>query len=358
MFFGGTPAEAPFYAELATLEIEENLDLPGAISFDLALSRTAEGQLPYVGDPRFAPYANIAVVAQAEGKPAQCIFDGYVLSHKVHLETGVVNSHVTVWGQDSTVLMGLTETVKEWSDGSTDAVVANEVFQNYGFATAPANTDDDSPAYTEDRHTLMQRGTDIAFLRRLARRTGKICRVACNGAPGARTGFFAKPALDGEPVATLIVNDQQTANVHALDFEWDVMRPTAAEGAQALFSDTDPVTDSESDGGLAPLSATALAQFAGRDTTVRLTAPVDDAGELGMRLRSVLRDAGWFVRCTGETEIGALGDVLRAGTVVQMGGLGDTYSGKYYVWSVRHTITANSHVMKFVLVGNALGASS
>ncbi len=89
--------------------------------------------------------------------------------------------------------------------------------------------------------------------------------------------------------------------------------------------------------------------------TVMLTAPVDDGGELRLRAQSLLREAGWFVRCEGEADVARLNAVLRVGTVVQIDGIGSLHSGKYYVWSVRHTINADSHKMKFVLVRNAVG---
>ena len=51
-----------------------------------------------------------------------------------------------------------------------------------------------------------------------------------------------------------------------------------------------------------------------------------------------------------------LGVVLRAGTIVDdRRASARLHSGKYLVWSVRHTITADSHKMKFVLVRNAVG---
>ena len=40
-----------------------------------------------------------------------------------------------------------------------------------------------------------------------------------------------------------------------------------------------------------------------------------------------------------------------------MNGAGSLNSGKYFVWSVRHTIDKDSHRMKFVLVRNAVGRS-
>jgi hypothetical protein len=357
LLFDGAPADGELYTALTSLEVEENVDMPGAIQLSLPVSRTDDGELSYVTDDRFKPFANLAVVATPEDKPDECIFDGYVLSQKLHLETGTVSSSLKVFGQDASWLMNLEEKAREWTD-VTDADAAASIFGDYGITPAAENTDDDSPSHTEDGHTLMQRGSDIQFLRTLARRNGKICRVACGDTPGQRIGYFAKPKLDGDPLVTMTLNDPTGAwTVQALDVEWDVTRPSAVTARQALFNDDDPngASGDTSDSGLALLDERGLADFSGRPMTVMLTAPVDDAQELTLRAKSVLREAGWFVRCEGETDVSRLKAVLRAGAVVQVNAAGSLHSGKYFVWSVRHSITADLHKMKFVLIRNAIG---
>jgi phage protein D len=343
---------------MTSLEVEENVDLPGAIQLSLPVNATDAGDLAFVNDATLQPFATVAVVAAVEGKADECIFDGFVLSHKLHLETGTTGSMLEVWGQDASWLMNLEEKVKEWTD-VTDAAVASSIFGDYGISPASENTQDDSPSHTEDGHTLMQRGTDIQFLRTLGRRNGKLVRVACAGQPGQRTGYFAKPKLDGDPVLTLTINDPENWNVRALDVEWDVTRPSKVKASQALFNDSseDGASGDASDSGLDPLADRGISSFSGKDITVLLTAPVDEAGELSLRAKALLRDAGWFVRCEGETDVARLKAVLRAGAVVQVAGIGSLNSGKYYVWSVRHSLTADSHKMKFVLVRNAVGAA-
>src|SRR3954452_18623299 len=158
VLFDGEPADQDFYDMIRGLEIEENADLPGAISLQLPVT-AKDGELTWVGDPRIAPYANIAVVATPEGGDQHCIFDGYVLTHKVHMPSGPAGATVDVWGQDASVLMGLTETVKEWS-GLTDSDVAAQIFESYGFTPSDDNSTDASPAHTDDEHTLMQRASD------------------------------------------------------------------------------------------------------------------------------------------------------------------------------------------------------
>jgi phage protein D len=356
LLLDGNPADDTLVAGLSSIEVEENLDMPGAIQLNLAVSTAAGGDLTFVNDSGLKAFANVAVVATPEGGDAQCIFDGYVLSHKLHLETGTTNSTLQVWGQDATWLMNMEEKTKEWVD-VTDADVANAIFSDYGISAAAENTSDDSPSHTEDGHTLMQRASDIQFLRTLARRNGKLCWVACADQPGQRTGYFARPVLDGEPVATITLNDPEAPVVTALDFEWDATRPTQVKARQALFNDDaeDGVGVDTTDSGLAPLDERTLQDFAGEPVVVLLTAPVDDAGELTLRAQSLLIEAGWFLRCEGEADVGRLNAVLRVGTIVMINGAGSLHSGKYLVWSVRHTITGDSHKMKFTLVRNAIG---
>lgn len=352
----GTQVDNDLYTQISSLEVEENADLPGAIQLQLPVDNSGSGDLTFVNDDRFKPFSNLAVVATPTGGADECIFDGYVLSHKLHLKKGTTESSLQVWGQDASWLMNLEEKIKEWVD-VTDADVANSIFGDYGFTPSGDNTAGDSPTHKEDGHSLMQRASDIQFLRNLARRNGKLCRVACKDAPGKRTGYFVKPKVDGDPVITLTLNDPEAWTMDSLDLSWDVSRPTSVVARQALFndSDADGASGDSSDSGLALLDARGLADFSGKTMTVVLTAPVDDAQELTMRAQSLLREGGWFVRCEGEVDVARLKAVLRVGTVVQVNGAGALNSGKYFVWSVRHAITADSHKMKFVLVRNAVG---
>jgi phage protein D len=344
---------------MVEIQIEENVELPGAFSIKLPLNVTQSGDYDLVVDSRMAPLTNVTLVATAADGQAQCLIDGYLLAQTVHLDTGTSSSTIEIWGQDASWLMNTTEQAKEWAD-VTDSQVAASIFGNYGITPDSANSDDDSPAYTSDTNTLMQRGTDAQFLRRLAKRTGKIFRVFCTDTPGQRTGTFARPSTSGDPATTLTLNDMNAATVNALDISWDVMRPTATIAMQELVASPDSTGagGTTSDSGIDPMEAQSLAQFTGTTVTSLLTATVDSAQELTMRAQSVLTEAGWFVRCKGTADVGRLGSILRAGTVAQLTTAGSLHSGNYYVWSVRHKITSQQHTMDFVLVRNAMGAAS
>jgi len=381
ILINGQPADPALYTAIASVEVEESLDMPAALQLTLPVTRSAQGGLSYVDDGRFAPLSNIAIVTDTGGgstpgalggavgavastlggasaSASQCIFDGYVLSQRLHVETGITRSNLEVWGQDASWLMNLTEQTKEWLD-VTDGAVANSIFGDYGITPADENLEDDSPTHTEAGHSLMQRASDIQFLRNLARRNGKVCRVACADKPGTRTGYFAKPKLDGDPVVTLTLNDPEHWTVSTLNLDWDATRATSVVARQATFDDASAsgVSADTTDSGLKLLGDQDLATFTGKPMQVLLTAPVDDAGELKLRAEALLRDALWFLRCEGDADVERLGVVLRAGMIVAVGGLGTLYSGNYVVWSVRHSIKPDSHVMKFVLLRNAVGAA-
>jgi hypothetical protein len=354
---GGTPA-ADFDAAIVELEVEENADLPGAFSITLPVATTSTGDYDTVSDSRLAPLSNICVTAQAADGITQCLIDGYVLAQQIHLDTGTAKSTIRVWGQDASWLMNSTEQAKEWVD-VTDGAAANSIFGNYGFTPDPSNTDDDSPAHSEDGATLMQRASDAQFLRTLARRGGKLFRVFCTDTPGSRTGYFAMPSLSASPSTTLILNDATAANVNALDISFDVMRPSAVNAFQALFTDTDAdiagAGGNFTDDGLPSMSDQSLAAVTGSTVTALLTTTAADSGTVAQRANSLLREAGWFVRCEGSTDADLLGSILRVGQVVALNAAGAIHSGNYLVWSVRHKITAEKHEMKFVLVRNAMG---
>ena len=354
---GGMPV-TDFDSSLLDVEIEENVDMPGAFRLSLPVKVSADGDYDTPSDPRFGPMSNIAVTAQAADGQAHCLIDGYVLAQEVHLDAAAAASTVRISGQDSSWLMNMSEKVREWAD-VTDAAAANSIFGDYGFTPDPRNFDEDSAAHTADTASLMQRASDAQFLRELARRSGKFFRVFCTDTPGVRTGAFVAPSVDGDPAVTLTLNPSDEANVGPLGVSWDIMRPTSVTAQQLLFTDSsgEPSGGETSDSGIADLDSSGLSEFAQQPVSALLATPAVDSGTLEQRARSVVREAGWFVRCEGSTDTGRLGAILRAGTIAEVEAAGSLHSGKYLVWSVRHHITAGTHEMKFVLMRNAVGGA-
>jgi hypothetical protein len=352
----GAAAEAALYSAVQLLEVEENADRPGSLLLRLPVTRTANGDLRYVGDGTFEPGTNVTVVLTVEGQEDQCIFDGYVLSWHLHLDRSSTSSAIDVWMQDASWLMCVEDTVREWS-GMTDGEVANAIFSKYSFEPASENEAEPSPAHEPEEHSLLQRANDLQFLRGLARRDGKLCRVGCTSTPGERTGYFVTPDVGGEPEATITLVEPTSWNVDSLEFDWDVMRPTEVQASQASLEEAseEGIAGNSSSSGVASMGERDYGEYAETPATLLLTATADPP-ELTLRSTATLRESGWFARCRGETTVDRLGKTLRAGTVVLVEGAGSLHSGKWLVWSVRHEITASEVKLQFTLLRNAVGA--
>jgi phage protein D len=352
----GMQAPAALAEAVQSVEVEENADGPDALTITLPVDRTRAGDLSYVDDGTFEPYTPVSVALTA-GRSTQCVFDGYVLSWRLHLDRASTDSSIRVWAQDASCLMNINDVVREWP-GLTDGEVANSIFSAYGFTPAAANTAYDSPVHLPEQHTLMQRATDLRFLHGLARRNGKICRVACGEKPGDHTGYFTQPFVDRMPVATIELTDPDDWQVDALDVDWDVMRPTQARAGQASFTSTAasaPATATSGD--LFVLGSRDLRSYATRSSAMLLTATADPP-ELRRRAAAVLAESGWFASCTAEADLDRLGTVLRAGTIVSVSGAGRAHSGSWLVWRVNHLIEPDSCRARFTLVRNAIGPST
>lgn len=351
----GTPVPQAFYNAITSLQVEELSDQPGTLLLRLPVNQSPSGDLEFVGDGTFEPFTPVSFVVVGPDSTPQCLFDGYVLSWRLHLDRTLTSSTIDIWAQDATWLMSTAENVVEWS-GLTDGEVANAILSSYGFTPADGNTDDDSAAHTEDGHTLFQRGTDLQFLRGLARRGGKILRVGCTDTPGDRTGYFVAPSVDASPTTTLSMVDPTAWNVDTLDFAWDALRPTQVVGGQVDMSQSpgQPVSITADSSGLDPMDARDYATYLGQTTAMVLTAAAD-VDDLNQRATAVLADSGFFVKCTGQTTADRLQSILRVGDVVTVEGVGSIHSGNWLVWEVRSELTTEAFTMKFTLVRNAMG---
>ena len=119
------------------------------------------------------------------------------------------------------------------------------------------------------------------------------------------------------------------------------MRPTEVDASQVSLDQSrtaaSPATRPRA--GSPPLGARGLPDLRGRSSTLLLTATAD-VPELPQRTAAVLRESGWFVRCQGETDLDRLGTVLRVGHGRRDRRRGQQHSGNWFVWRVRHLITA------------------
>ena len=326
--------------------IEVNQTLGEETSFRIDYEVDIEDDdLPMLVDSRFDPGSQIAIFAYTNDSTA-CLVKGPVHAQEVHLQHGGAGSLMTVIGSDRSVEMDRETKTAIWAD-VTDSDVAATILAGYGFIpdveTSPAG-------HYEDKHTLVQRDSDLRFIRRLAGRNGYHFWISWDEL-GIETAHFRSPELDGDPPVSLVINADQP-DISSLDIVWDVERPTSVVSAQLDLNAVDSL-DGEADGSpLTVLGQRDLRSIAGEPRSIHLHAPVDDSGDLQSRSRGLLIDASWFLRATCETSLHLLGKVVQPYSLLEIGGAGSRYSGKYFVAGVRHLIGPASHQMELTLLRN------
>ena len=311
----------------------------------------SDGDMPLLKDSRLDPGSVLTILA-GKDNDLDCLVKGPVYSQQIHLEHGGEGSTVEIMGADTSITMDREIQSAVWTD-VTDSDVVSSIVGDYGLDDDVASTD---TKHVEDKHSLVQRESDLQFVKRLARRNGCYFWISCD-ADGNENAHFQKPTLDGDPSFDLVINfDQPT--IQTLDIHWDVERPTSVEGVQVDLSNKENL-----DGALAVtpqtiLGAHKLEDIASETRSMHVSAPSDDAGDMQARSGGALTEADWFIQATCTTTFRLLGRLVHAGMLLNVKGAGSRHSGKYFVTSVKHSIDAADHKMEIGMVRNGWGSDS
>lgn len=340
----GAPAD-DLAAGVQQVEVHQRIGLPTTFRLRYALT-AADGDFPLLADGRLGPGAELTVATQV-ADVASVLVSGQVHGQRLHFMHGVRESWVEVCGGDKSFELDREIKTKVWTSGTVSDAVCS-ILSSYGVT---ADVESIATSHSEDTHTLVQRDTDLRFVRRLARRYGHWFWFTTDSS-GVTTAHFKRPVVTGSAVATLKIN-LDDPSLAGFDLEWDVERPAAAVSQQLGLRDLATIDGQVARSPLAPVGAAALG-FADIAPLrqVLITAPVDDVGDLRARAEAALIDGGWFITGRGSTNARALGAVLQPHTLVAVDGLGARHSGGYVVAAVRHVIDGDGHVMEFELARN------
>jgi len=325
---------------IAEIQVEEASDLADAATLVANLTPDGTGDWTSVLDPLLDPTTPLVIQVSRgdasyrfEGKPVQA-------SWTVAAEG---SSQISVQAQDRTLELDAEEKVVAWP-GTQDSAIAESILSSYGF-TPQVETTTDSP--DPDVHIVLQRGSDLAFLRALAAKWGFAMFLEATEAE--IIGHF-------EPIDPLADPQGELA----LGFGDDAQHVDASvnlkEGQRVKVSRIPALSDSAQDadesGDDQKQGATSLAA----QTTV-LLAPSDVSGELDptSTAQALARKSAFAAELHLEIDADSSDLLLRARKPVLVKGLGTLLSGSYLVRRVRHIVTIDRHRQQVTLVRNALG---
>jgi phage protein D len=378
--FGGTAAGNDFYGDVVSLTVEESTAAASAFSLRLISRLQENGSWGYLDDDRLALFNPVSIRmgftggggtaaalgsllggGSGDGGGLSTVFDGYVTAFKLNLSADPANNFVEVSGMDSSVLMSMEEKIATWPNLS-DSDIAEQIVGAYGLAVQADST---STTHQEDDTTIVQRGTDLQFVRDLARRNGMEFYFETDDG-GTVNAYFRAPQLAGDPQPDLAVQFGDQTNLKSFSAHLSGLRPLSVKteqmDIQANSANSAQVSDvslpqlgaNDADALVSgPLGSLVTPQDALAQTLV-LGPPTSDATELQTIAQAVRDEAGWFINATGEIDSDAYQSVLRPRRLVLVKGAGTAFSGKYYVTKVTHEVKADgSYAQTFEARRNA-----
>ena len=338
------------FLSLLEMDVEEDFRMAASFRIKVAISRQDDGLWIFLEDERIKPWAKLTISVNVADEEQE-ILSGYITQLKPHIAPDENGSYLEIYGLDPSCLMSLEEKVKAWPNMS-DSDIAGQIFADYNLTP---EVEDTGVTHDEAIATITQRDTDIQFLKRLARRNGFECFVS------GESGFFRKPVLDAEPLPFLAAHFGDETNLINFDAKLNSLRPTKIEMHQI-----DTVAKEVQDA----LAESGEQELLGRDRAESLVAPNGIVPRMHVRqtssvnqlemdnlCRALFDEAEWLIEATGEVETVIYGAVLKAKSLVPIKGVGEVFSGTYYITNVKHLFKADKYTQQFRARRNALAPS-
>lgn len=335
------------YPHLVSVEVEKEAGLTDTFAMQLTLSCDHQGTWELLGDERLRPWKLITLRA-GFGSADDTLLNGYITHMAPIFDPDPAACVLEIRGMDASVLMDRDEALKAWPD-KKDSDIAREIFESHGFDTDVEETE---VVHGEAVSTIIQRETDLQFLRRLALRNGCDCYM------DEGTGCFKKPNLNAAPQPVLAVHFGDETTVRSFSLSVNALGPGRVSMAQVdrlnkkVLSTTMKSNDAPS---LGRLDASALAPSGIQAATLHLDRKVTTGQpEMDLFAQAIHRRAHWFVTGHGEIMGNHYGHVLKPRQTVPIKGIGETFSGLYAVTRVTHTFTDDGYTQRFTATRNAL----
>jgi phage protein D len=333
--------------DIMEIELEEDVDKADVFRVKMSIRQQSDGAWTYVDDERFQVWKPLQIQA-GYADDHDTMVDGYITHVDLVLAQEEGESYLEISGMDASCLMDLDEKQLAWAN-KKDHEIAQTIFASYGLKY---EVEDTIAQHREAVSTILQSETDIQFLRRLAARNGFECFVK------GTTGYFRSPNMQGQPQKILAAHFGGETNVSSMHVRVDGTPASLVEirRIDPMEKQQDAETLSGSPRrtlGARSLAALQSGKADGRSFLKRQ--PAASTQEMKGRLRSGVEGSSRFVTVEGDIDGRTYGAVLRAKRLVTIKGAGASFSGLYYVTSVRHHFTVEDYKQHFKAYRNGIG---
>jgi phage protein D len=365
--FSGTAVDEDFYGDVVSLTVEENTTTASTFHLQLGLRLQIDGSWTYLDDDRLTVFNSATVkIGFTDGSDGvneglKTVFDGFITNVDVDFGSEPDHAFINIGGLDASVMMSLEEKIATWTN-MADSDIVQQIVASYGIT---AQVDQTATTHQEDDTIIVQRGSDIQFVRDLAQKNGVEFYIETDDT-GILTAHFSAPQLSDTPQQDLAIQFGDQSNLKSFSAHLSGQRPLNVKATQMDISSNGPNVAQASDTQLTKLGdkdANALIgpqldrQITPKDAQAQMLVlgpPTSDATEMQTIVQAVRDEASWLINAKGEINSDAYQSVLRPHRLVLVKGAGTTYSGKYYVTRVVHEMNhEGDYIQRFEARRNA-----
>lgn len=310
--------------------------------------------------PLLSPFCRV-IVQVTMGAQVEPLIDGFITHRQASPGSEPGSTTLTVTGEDIRVMMDLHETTVSHTGLSVDMRVLRILASYQKYLIEPPRVMPPRTSRTPSplEWIPVQSGTDLAYLRRLARDQAYVFYVEPGFLPNSNIAYWGPSQRLGLPQPALSVNMGPDTNAR-IQFSYDALKRETVTGmAMDKLSRTLQSISAQ------PGTDVALAMEAGRDYQRglgrTLLARQDFGGDISdvanAENAAALRSEDSLV-ATAEVNVGEYGRMLRPRRLVGVRGAGLQLDGLYYVKRVTHSIRRGAYMQRCTLTREGIGATS
>ncbi|GGX79769.1 hypothetical protein GCM10007160_03970 [Litchfieldella qijiaojingensis] len=358
------PTELRIYLDNQAAD-EELLYRFREVRVDLAMGIAAEAELKLeigaddnghwegIEEDYTQPFSRVRVeVKPPNGDDFEALIDGPIVGQRFTLSASPNQSQLVLVVHDDSVLLNQHESIVLYEE-LTASDIATQIFGEFDLIP---DVDAVPASGGSLERFVMQRGTAVHLLRKLARQHGLFFYVRPGIEPGSSVGVFKAPdlTLAGYPELLLMGGKR---NINKFEAEYDALRPMSARASDIDLADKSVLEAEAATSTLDALGDTATHDIADPGSSF-LTLTREDSGDLEAGVNAVADYSSWAYRAEVEVAADVYPAVLKPYNVIAVAGPGGFLGGEYLISRVTHTLDDEGYRQQLTLRRNARSVGS
>lgn len=350
LFFKNNPATREQLDCIDEITIEQEVDMAWEARFTIPVCTDENGKWVEQNEDFMAEFSRVRVEIKVGDKTFVPLIDGPIVGFDSQLNSQPGQSNVTLLVQDDSVYLNRDDRIARF-DKLKDNEIADKIFSEIS-QIATKKIDKTPAANTTLPTAVVQRATDIQFLRLLAQRQGMHVYVLPGDKPGKSVGYFQKfPSKPSDlPPLILLGRDR---NIATFDVQNNAQSPARFETQSISIADKTITKVTTQFRNLDLLGQEAAFQKESNSATRLLPPRHGDAVDPTQAANAAMLRSSYAFSATGSVLSDCYGGVLQPYQVITVQGVNEHLSGDYLITKVTHRLTRSNYSQNFTMWRNA-----